>query len=427
MMDKYINALKRNKNVSAWKIVSSEVKSVEAYYVMKNLETNRVAEEKNVEISVYVDKDEKRGIASFFAYDYMTDAELDKRIADSVFAAGFALNKFYEIPGPQQGEIKQSESNMRDKDFSQVLGEVVDAVFSADVYEGGYLSATEFFLKEINERIINSRGLDVASKSYSGSVELIPSWEEGDEEVEVYHMMKFESVDAADIRAEVDSELQVARARFIAKKVPDKNVKVILQDAEVGEVLGYFADQLDYSVIYQKMSRFDIGDNAQGDQVTGDKINLSMVPYAKGASRSRSFDSDGIILKEVEIIKDGVAVARHGSNRFGYYMGEKNPTGILPVLKCEKGSKAFADMTKEPYVRCVKFSGIQVEPNSGYIGGEVRLGFYFDGEKEIPVTGFSISGDINKTKSTLRLSQETVTKSMYTGPKYMEIVDMTIL
>lgn len=427
MMDKYINALNRNKDVSAWKIVSSEVKSVEAYYVMKNLETNRVAEEKNVQIVVYVDKDEKRGLAAFNVYDFMSDEELDKKIADNVFAAGFALNKFYEIPAPNDGEIKESESNLRDRDFSEVLQEVVDAVFAADCYKGGYLSATEFFLKEKTLHIINSKGIDVVSKSYSGNVELIPSWEEGEEEVEVYHMMKFESVDAADIKAEVDAELQVAHARFEAKEVPDKNVKVILQDAEVGQVLDYFAEQLDYSMIYQKMSRFDIGESAQGDSILGDKLTLSLVPYAKGASDSRSFDADGIVLKEVEIIKDGVATARHGSYRFGYYLGEENPTGSVPVLKCEKGSKSFAEMAKEPYIRCVKFSGLQVEPNSGYFGGEVRLGFYFDGEKEIPVTGFSISGDINKTKSTFRLSQETVTKSRYTGPKYMEIKDMTVL
>ncbi len=427
MMDKYINALKRNKDVSAWKIVAGETKSVEAYYVMKNLETNRVAEEKYVTIVIYVDKNDKRGTASFNAYDYMDDAELDKKIAENVFAASFALNKFYELPAPREGEVKESESNMRDKDFSEVLQEVVDAVFAADCYEGGYLAATEFFLKETTERIINSRGIDVSSKSYSGNVELIPSWEDGEEEVEVYHMMKFESVDAADIKAEVDSELQVARARFNAVEVPDKNVKVILQDAEVGQVMGYFTDQLGYASIYQKMNRFDIGEKAQGDNVTGDLLTLSMVPYAKGASASRSFDGDGIILKEVEIIKDGVAVARHGSNRFGFYLGEKEPTGALPVIKCQPGSKSFKDMAKEPYIRCVKFSGLQVEPNSGYFGGEVRLGFYFDGEKEIPVTGFSISGDINKTKSTLRLSKETVTKSRYTGPKYMEVVDMTIM
>ena len=61
------------------------------------------------------------------------------------------------------------------------------------------------------------------------------------------------------------------------------------------------------------------------------------------------------------------------------------------------------------------------------MGGEVRLGFYFDGEKEIPVTGFSISGNIHELKKNLTLSSDTVTLPRYHGPKYVLIPGMKVL
>ena len=92
----------------------------------------------------------------------------------------------------------------------------------------------------------------------------------------------------------------------------------------------------------------------------------------------------------------------------------------------KEGTKSFAEMAKEPYIRCVKFSGIQVDMNSGFFGGEVRLGYYFDGEKEIPVTGFAISGDLNVARGQFVFSSETVTLGGYHGPKYLEVPDITI-
>ena len=64
---------------------------------------------------------------------------------------------------------------------------------------------------------------------------------------------------------------------------------------------------------------------------------------------------------------------------------------------------------------------------SGFFGGEVRLGIYFDGEKTYPVTGFSISGNMNEKKGQLVFSKEEIsTPSGYEGPKYILVPGMDI-
>ena len=62
-------------------------------------------------------------------------------------------------------------------------------------------------------------------------------------------------------------------------------------------------------------------------------------------------------------------------------------------------------------------SGLQVDIYNDYIGGEVRLGYYFDGKREIPVTGISISGKLSTALANMRLSNEATTYESYHGPK----------
>ena len=205
-----------------------------------------------------------------------------------------------------------------------------------------------------------------------------------------------------------------------------KLIKIWKIEENFMDYIEFFIDNTSYGYKYQHLNRFELGDNVQGDNIIGTKLNISLIPSYEGAEGSRAFDNDGVTLEPVSIIKDGVAIARHGSYRFGYYLGEKSPTGSLPIVKVEGGTKSFNEMKQEPYLRCVKFSAFQYEENSGFFGGEVRLGFYFDGEKEIPVTGFSIAGNLQDAKSKIVLSKEIQVDSRYVGPMYLEIKDMGI-
>ena len=428
MTDKFIKALSSAEGVADWKLTETNTLSRELFYVLDKLETSRTADITEYQATVYTDKDGKRGSASFSVYDFMTDEELASAIADHVYAASFAMNPYYDLPGKEELPAAEEGAGLADTPFDELITRVVRAVFAADTYREGMLSATEFFLTKTARRVVNSRGAYVSAVTSAGRVELIPSWEKNGDEVEIYHMMDFSSFDAEAITKEVDEQLRLARARFEAKPLPVKEgLKVIIQDDDAGRLFSYFIGDLSYAAKYMKSNKSEPGDCVQGDDITGDRLTLRLVPYYPNAFASHPFDDDGVILHDTLLIDNGIAAARHGSWQYGRYLGIERPTGVLPVTVVEPGTKGFDEMAKEPYVRCVRFSGLQVEPNSGYFGGEVRLGFYFDGKKEIPVTGFSISGNMNVSRGTMRLSSETVTRSRYHGPKYLEIPDMTIL
>ena len=426
-MKKIIDALNSSKLVSAWKIIKEEVKSCELFYVLNKLENNRATDIITYYATIYRDQDDMRGSSTITIYPYMDEEMIREKIKEGAESAILALNPFYEIPSPEKTNVSKIKSNLADKPFIEVIEEVKNAVFKASHFKNGYLSATEFFLYETEREIVNSKGVDVKSKTYKGNVELIPSWEEGDEEVEIYHMMEFSTVNEEQITKDVEGVLELAKARFEAKKYNGpSNINVIIENEEVCQVVNEFASDLSYGAKYMHSNVFELGDLVQGDDVKGDKLSVDLVPTYENAINSATVDDDGVVLKPITIIKDGFAVNNHGSFRYGYYLKVKEPTGLLPVMVVAPGKVSISEMKKKPYVRCVKLSGLQVDLNSGYFGGEVRLGFYFDGEKEIPVTGFSISGDLKKEAAGLTLSKEEVTLPSYHGPKYMLVKGMTI-
>ena len=425
-MEKLIKVLKESP-ISEYKIRCEHSESIELFYVLNKLETNRATDINEIEVTIYVDVEDKRGQSSFSYNPFMSEEELKEVIAKKVYAAKFALNPFYEIPSKNEEKPSEFHSNFENFSLVEAAERVAKAVLKAKEYKEGTFSANEIFVTKRVLRIVNSKGVDVSSTSYKGFIELIPSWEVGDEEVETYNNIEFSSLDEEDITRQVNDAMDLTKARFEAQPLKlDKPVKVIIEGEDVHNYFEFFVDNLSYESKYQHINRFELGESVQGDNITGDKLNITLLPFYNGASRSAAFDSDGIVLKELQIVKDGKAEALHGSYRFGYYLGIKEPTGAIPVMKIEAGKKSFNEMKKEPYVRCVKFSAFQFEENSGFFGGEVRLGFYFDGEKEIPVTGFSIAGNIHESKSHTILSSEIEVTPDYVGPRYLEVKDMTI-
>ena len=416
-MRKYIDILDAS-NLFGWKITEIKKKTTELYYVLDKLETNRFTNQTLYNITIYVLENNKVGASTFDIYPYMDNDEIKRKIEDNKINALSALNDYYELPKYEHLHHRDIVTNLSNKPL-EVLSKVKDAIFS--VKSEAHLSATEFFLYEIDERLINSNGVDVKQKYYRLNIELIPTYKD----VETYKMLELENYDIKELKKEVKELLDLAIKRYEADDLTKfDDVNIILENDEVAQLLSYFTDDLTYGAKYQHININELDQSVQGN-IIGDKLNIKMVPYYPGCINSRDFDADGVILKEVELIKDGIAKSRYGSYRFGYYLKEK-PTGVLPIMVVGEGSKEFKDFKDNKYIRCVRFSNMQLDSNTGFFGGEVRLGFYFDGKKETPVTGFSISGNINELKKELYLSKEMTSLPNYRGPKYIYIKGVKI-
>jgi len=427
MINRIEKLLKLNKEVNAYRITEKHNESVELFYVLKKLETNRATNYTEYSVTVYRDFNSFRGSATFSVAVSANDEEIETKIKEAVYAASFVENPFFELPKKEDFSYNYP-SNLTDKPLISFTYQIANAVFAADTNKDGWINSTEIFLHRIQNTIVNSNGVNASYEYHKIMIEIIPTWKNGDEEVELYKAIEMSELNLDKITFEVKEILLLAKERSLAVSIPE-NLKcnVILQEEEVESIFQGFTQDLNYATAYRKMSLSEIGKSVQTDEIIGDKIDVSLVPYLAGSTYSKPIDDDGVVLKETKIIEEGIAKNLYGNNQTGFYLGIKNPTGNIPNIIAKPGTKTFAAMQKEPHLYCVSFSGMQFDLYSGFFGGEVRFGFYFDGKKTIPVTGFSISGNIHEAKKNLVFSKEETVRNGFKGPKYIEVKDMQIL
>lgn len=414
MIERIIDILNSTEGISDWRITSTRTESRELFFVHKSLETARSTDTTATGVTVYAMHDGALGSASFSVYSSFDDEKIRSEVAKAAARAALISNKPYSLPEGECGEYV-SDSNFADYDPSHLASEIADACFEADNIEGGSINALEIFIYKDIKTVRNSRGTNKTQTGYRAMVEAIPTFN-GEESVELYEQYNFTEFDRERVKNEIATKMQEVRDRYFARKPEQKlTCPVVLGAPELENLLSELAYQFNFGNVYQHMNAFSVGDDLQ-EGASGDRIGITMCASVKGSVRSSAFDSDGLTLKDRTVVEGGKAVALWGGTRFAQYLGEE-PTGDLGCVKVELGTLTDEKLHSAPYFRCASMSGLQLDIYNDYIGGEVRLAYYFDGEHEIPVTGISISGKLSAALGSIRLSNEVTTYESYNGPK----------
>ena len=414
MKNRVINILKNTSGITDWKVNTVRTESTELFFVHKNLETVRSTDTTDVKVTVYVAHDEKLGEATFSVYSSYNDEKIKEEIEKAKKKANIVGNQAYSLPENEAGEYA-SPSNFADYEPHILASLISRACFEADNVEGGSINALEIFVYKDIVSVTNSRGIDKTQVKYRAMVEAIPTFN-GEKSVELYEQYNFTEFDHNLVVEEIATKMREVKDRYEAKSPENKlSCPVVLDAPELEQLFDNYIGNLNFSMVYQHSNAFSLGDDIQKD-AKGDRITLTMCGAVKGSVRSSAFDGDGVTLVDRKIIENGKALALWGGMRYAQYLNEA-PTGNLGCMALECGTLTDGQKTSAPYFRCASMSGLQVDIYNDYIGGEVRLGYYFNGEREIPVTGISISGKLSVALANMRLSNEETTYESYHGPK----------
>ncbi len=416
--------LNENKDVHAYRLNSTRRESYELFFVHEKLETVRATDTDSVQVTVFCDHGGKRGQASFKLYASTTEDEARGKIAAACRQAALIDNEYYDLVGGETlfGEI---ESNFKDYEPKALAAEMARAVYSADMLDSGSVNALEIFINKLTVSVKNSLGLDKREVKYNAMIEAIPTWNAG-ESVELYEAIRTGEFDFDEIREEISAKMREVRDRGRAKAPQDKlKCAVLLPAEELSQLFGELAYSLDYAEVYSHSNPYSEGDPIQ-KAPKGDKISVTLRGGIKGSVASALFDPNGATLIDTEVIRDGVAVSYFGSHRFAQYLG-KPTTGSLPCMQVGLGTLTDRELKSAPYLEVVSMSGLQVDVYNDYVGGEVRLAYYRDGELCTPVTGISIAGKLSDALDTLRLSDTPRRLGRYLGPKYATLGGMEII
>lgn len=416
--NRIINIIKKVQGITDYQVHYTFKKSCELYYVLNKLETAREIEVDDTSVIIYKDFEDFKGSSSFSVSSSFSDEEIKEKVVNAYDRCEYAKNKYYELPKNETITITDYETNICKENLKNQALEVAKAIFKADVYKEGWINSTEIFLTVTENEFVNSQNVEVKYPTYKLMIEVIPTWSGEKEEVELYLSKESNMIDLDDITNTVNEKLLDAKNRGLASSIDDlKEAQVILGLEETSMICRFFASQLTYNNQYRNMSSYKLNDEIQkGDNC--DKLTITGVPFIKGSSLSAPIDGLGTKLCDKVIIENGKAVALHGNAMYGYYMQIDNPTGSYSNYVVTGGSLSDEEMRKNAYLECINFSAFQLDLYSGFFGGEVRLGMYFDGKEKKPVSGFSVSGNIYDFISQMHFSKEVGTCKGYLGPKY---------
>lgn len=430
MMDKLPDILNTYNEIDGWKIIVSEIEASELFFIKQNLDMNRGKKVQHIKITIYKDFEKDnvkyRGSSTLFIYPTMTTDEIKNALDEAIIGAGFVMNRYYPLVKPSDLQQPRIDSNLSEKQLSEWLPYISKALFKADVYEKGGINSAELFLRKINNRIINSNGIDIEFNKYNGQLEFITNWENNEEEIELYKEINFADYNPEGLTAEVNKMLELSRERAEARPTPALvNCTVLLTGEPVKEFLKYYYQQTNARQVYEQISTGKINESVQGERIKGDKLTIKLDPFLKGSTASTPYDKDGYPLKAITIIRDGIIKNFWGDSRYSCYLGIE-PTGNIKNIIVEPGKESVNNFKIEPYLELLVFSDFQMDVLTGDFTGEIRLGRYFDGKETVPVTGGSISGNVKDVQEELFLSKESQNINNFKGPRTIKIQGINV-
>jgi predicted Zn-dependent protease len=430
MIDLIKKILSDNKAVDGYKIVETKIESGELFFVRKGLDMNRAKEVHRFNLTVYKDFEENdkkyKGSSTTTIHPTMSEEEIKTAIEDAALAASFVKNEYYPLAKPVTAAPLQLVSNLYSQPIEAWLPKIADAVYKADTLENGWVNSTEVFLNKVYTRIVNSDGVDVSFETYKGEVEFITDWKENGQEVELYKRYNFSEFDEEALTEMVAEQLNISRDKALAKPTPMLNkFTVLLTGKPVEEIFSYYHMQSGAQNIYNHAANAELNKNIQGNEVRGDLVNITLDPQLHNSTNSTPYDNDGFPLLPVRLFENGVLKSYWGDVRHSHYLNIE-PTGVIRNLTIEGGNSPISDFKKEPYLELVAFSDFQMDSMTGDFGGEIRLGWYFDGKETVPVTGGSISGNIKEAQKNMHLSKELQKNNGFYGPRTIKLENISV-
>ena len=425
MIDTILDALKKT-GIETWRVLEKNEESAELFFVKKQLDTRRTKDTKKYEVTVYRDGEadgkKTRGMTQTEILSSDSAEVIETKLSDAYFAAGFAMNPYYDLPDPVKAPTVVKTGALAEKPLAVSAGIMTEALFAPDHRQDAFLNSAEIFVSRYAVRILTSRGTDVSYTDAEITGEYVVQCREP-EDVEMFHQFSYTECEPEALKKQVEEALDYVADRARAEKtLKSGEYDVVLCGEELVEVMGYYPERSHASMVYAQYSTWKPGDDVQkgdAEAVIGEKLNLTLCPTVP-------YSAEGIPMKERTLLSDGKMNLIYGPNRFCRYLGIE-PTGDYERFCIEnKGSESVEEMKKKPCLWAVAFSDFQMDSFSGHFGGEIRLAYLIDGEKKIPVTGGSINGSLIEAQQNFVFSTERYTSAAYEGPYAVRLKKISV-
>jgi len=413
-MDNLLDTIKNILDTSAadeYEIEEVRETGWEFYFIKHKLDQNRAKDVNRLKIKVFKKSEDGEflGHAIGDVPPTASAEEIEKLVSNLVYQAGLVKNPYYELNGLKEAGVTDA-SNPRQEvlaevDIDKMAEDFIETLNAIPETETEYLNSYEIFVSKHERHFINSKGVDQRITYPKALIEVVTNARHESKEIELYRLYNRGTCDRSTLTQDIVEVLTMGKDRLEAVPTPHlKEAPLILSTQDAAWLFEYFLARVGASYKYRGYSDWEIGEPIAED-VKGDKITLTAVPLLPNSSRNFPFDEEGAKVKERVLIRDNVTENYWGNRQFSQYMGLQD-SSIVYNYKVDGGSKTAEEIRKGPYIEVVEFSGFDCDSITGDIAGEIRLGYYHDGDHITKVTGGSVSGSMREFMKEMYISKE---------------------
>ena len=421
MMLKRIQEKLKALGCTVWALSENTTRGWEFYFIRHALDQNRITEVRTVSATLYRPLENGfLGSASGELSPTLSDAELEKSLADIYFQASLVKNPAYALhdkplvsPPPKEIDVAAIA-----EDFIAAMRQVKETP-TEDV------NSYEIFVRDITRHFLNSAGVEYTVRYPSSMIEVVVNARREGHEIELYRNFTSGTCDGEKLRRDVEKALRYAKDRLMTEPTPKLGAfDVLLTTDDAIQVYRYFAERMTADLKYRRISDWEVG-KAVAENMTGDRITLRAVSSLANSSADVPFDEEGGAVTDRVLIRDGVAEGIWGHRQFCQYLGVEDGC-LCRNLVVEGGKAPETEVRRGDWLEVVEFSDFHVDQMSGDIAGEIRLGYlHRNGETKI-VSGGSVSGRMADVIPTMEFSAETEQYDTFVIPRVTRLKNLSI-
>ena len=398
----------------AWELAETEETRWEFYFIGHRLDQNRSVRLRSTEVKVYERSADGAflGSASDVISPTATDAEIDATLEKLRFQASLVKNPYYTLADAPIALPAQTEP-------VDVAGIVADCIRAFDAVEETpvqRLNSYEIFVSGITRHQLNSNGVEYTCTYPKTMLEVVVNAKRDGHEVELFRLYHSGTCDSARLQADVTRLMGFAEDRLDAKPTPKLGQgTVLLSTEDAVQVYEFFANRVTSDFVVRRISDAEVGKPIVEGR-TGDAITMRALPFLPNSAQNTPVDREGNVVRERDLIRDGVVAELWGTRQFSQYLGLAQ-SSLLTNAAVEGGALTEAELREQDWLEVVEFSSFKVDAMGGDIAGEIRLGYWHhDGVTET-VTGGSISGSMVEAARDMQFSRETIQYNNWQIPR----------
>jgi len=419
MLEQLLEVLK-NSEADAWEIDDRKINGWEFYYIKHQLDQNRIRKVRHINLTIYKYSDDKQfiGNASQEIAPTLSMEEIKKVVNDLVYRASLVKNKAYSI-----NQKTDNTNDEKDIDVKTIAKDFLNTLNDINESEEADINSYEIFVDEIERHFLNSNGIDIKEKYPSSMVEVVVNARNEKHEIELYRLYNSGTCDKNQLKKDINKTLEYGKDRLHTQPTPNMGkCALILSTSDAIQVYDYFVSRLNAGLIYQKLSNWKL--NEKICEAKGDKVSIEAKKYLANSNANHNYDSQGHLIEDKTLIKENVPMTYYGNQMFRSYMDIDG--FMITNYVVDGGSKSEDEIRSGKYLEVVEFSDFQVSAVTGDIFGEIRLGYYHDGDKIIPVSGGSVSGSMFEYMKEMYMSKDCTQYNNVVIPSLTKLMNVTV-